>query len=53
MRENLNPKLRIITCQKKALIIIKNQPRNSHSSPLFTKNKILKFEGKILSGNII
>ena len=33
--------------------IINNQPRNSHSSLLFKKSNILKFEDKILINNII
>ena len=37
-----NSKLRTITLQKKALRIINNQPRNSHSVPLFKKSNILK-----------
>ena len=51
--QNPNSKLRIITLQKKALRIINNQPRNSHSSPLFKKSNILNFEDKILISNII
>ena len=51
--QNLNSKLRIITLQKKALRIINNQPRNSHSGPLFKKSNILNFEDKILISNII
>ena len=48
-----NSKLRVTTLQKKALRIINNQPKNSHSGPLFKQNNILKFEDKILIGNII
>ena len=44
---------RIVTLQKKAIRIINNQPRNSHSSLLFEKSNILKFEDKILINNII
>ena len=51
--QNPNSKLRIITLEKKALRIINNQPRNSHSSPLFKKSNILNFEDKILISNII
>ena len=51
--QNPNSKLRVITLQKKALRIINNQPNNSHSGPLFKQNNVLKFEDKILVGNII
>ena len=51
--QNTNTKLSIITLQKKALIIINNQLRNSHSGRLFKKSDILKFKDKILSSNII
>ena len=51
--QNPNSKLRVTTLQKKALRIINNQPKNSHSGPLFKQNNILKFEDKILIGNII
>ena len=51
--QNPNSKLRVITLQKKALRIINNQPRNSHPGPWFKQNNILKFEDKILIGNII
>ena len=51
--QNPNSKLRIITLQKKALRIINNQPRNSHSGPLFKKSNILNFEDKILISTII
>ena len=47
-----NPKLWINTLQKKALITINNQPRNSHSGPLFKKSNTLKFEDKILISKI-
>ena len=50
--QNPNSKLRVTTLQKKVLRIINNQPKNSHSGPLFKQN-ILKFEDKILIGNII
>ena len=49
--QNLNPKLRIITLQKKALRIINNHPWNGQSGP-FKKSNILKFEDKILLSNI-
>ena len=51
--QNPNSKLRVTTLQKKALRIINNQPKNSHSGLLFKQNNILKFEDKILIGNII
>ena len=51
--QNPNSKLRIITSQKKALRIINNQSRNSHSGPLFKESNILNFEEKILISNII
>ena len=51
--QNPNSKLRVVTLQKKALRIINNQPRNSHPGPWFKQNNILKFEDKILIGNII
>ena len=50
--QNPDSKLRVITLQKKALRIINNQPKNSHSVPLFKQINILKFEDKILIGNI-
>ena len=51
--QNPNPKLRVITLQKKVLRIINRQPKNSHSGPLFKQSNILKFEDKVLIGNII
>ena len=51
--QNINSTFRIVTLQKKAIRIINNQPRNSHSSLLFKKSNILKFEDKILINNII
>ena len=51
--QNPNFKLRIITLQKKALQIINNQPRNSHSDPLFKKCNILNIKDKVLISNII
>ena len=53
MGGNRNSQLRIITLQKKALRIINNQPINSHAGHLLKKNYILKFEDKVLIGNII
>ena len=49
--QNINSGFRIVTLQKKAIIIINNQPSNSHSSLLFKKSNILKFEDKILINN--
>ena len=51
--QNLSSKLRVITLQKKALRIINNQCKNSHSGPLLKQNNIVKFLEKILLGNII
>ena len=51
--QNPNSKLRVTTLLKKALRIINNQLKNSHSGPIFKQNNILKFEDKILIGNII
>ena len=44
---------RIIILQKKALRITNFQSNNSHSSPLFRSNHILKLENKILIENIL
>ena len=41
--ENVNSAFRIVTLEKKAIRIINNQPRNSHSCFLFKKSNILKF----------
>ena len=51
--QNPNSKLRVNTLWKKTVRIVNNQPKNSHSGPLFKQNNILKFEDKILIGNII
>ena len=51
--QNPNSKLSVTTLQKIVLRIINNQPKNSHSGPLFKQNNILKIEDKILIGNII
>ena len=51
--QNVNSPFRIATLQKKAIRIIDNQTRNSHSSLLFKKSNIQKFEDKILINNII
>ena len=50
--QNVNSAFRIATLQKKAIRIINNKPRNSHSSLLFKKSNILKFEDRILINNI-
>ena len=44
--QNLHALSRIIILQKKALRIMNFQSRDSHSSPLFKSNHILKFEDK-------
>ena len=51
--QNLNVVSRIIIVQKKALRIMNFQSRDSHSSPLFKSNHILKLEDKILIENIL
>ena len=51
--QNLHALSRIIILQKKALRIINFQSRDSHSSPLFKSNHILKPEDKTLIENII
>ena len=51
--QNLHALSRIIILQKKALRIMNFQSRDSHSSPLFKSNHILKLEDKILIENII
>ena len=38
---------------EKVLRVINNQPRNSHSRPLFKKSNILKYEDKIMISNMI
>ena len=43
---------RILILQKKAVRIINFQPRNSHTSPLFKLNFILKFQDKICLENV-
>ena len=43
----------ILILQKKAVRIINFQPRNSHTSPLFKQNLILKFQDKICLENIL
>ena len=39
--------------QKKAVRIINFQPRNSHTSPLFKQNFIIKFQDKICLENVL
>ena len=51
--QNLHSLSRIIILQKKALRIMNFQSRDSHSSPLFRSNHILKLEDKILMENIL
>ena len=51
--QNLNAVSRIVILQKKALRIMNYQSRDSHSSPLFKSNYILRLENKILIENIL
>ena len=51
--QNLNAVSRIVVLQKKALRIMNFHSRDSHSSPLFKSNHILKLEDKILIENIL
>ena len=44
---------RLLYYKKKAISIISFQPQNSHSSPLFKKNNILKFSDKTMINNIL
>ena len=44
---------RILTLQKKAMRIITFQSRNCHSSPLFSKLKLLKFNDKVHLENVL
>ena len=44
---------RILILQKKAVRIINFQPRNSHTSPLFKQNFILKFQDKTCLENVL
>ena len=50
---NLNAVSRIVILQKKTLRMMNFQSGDSHSSPLFKSNLILKFEDKILTENIL
>ena len=51
--QNLRAVNRIVTLQKETLRIRNFQSRDSHSSPLFKSNHILKLEDKILINNIL
>ena len=51
--QNLNAVSRIVILQKKALRIMNFQSRDSHSSPIFKSNHILKLEDKIPIENIL
>ena len=51
--QNVNAVSRIVILQKKAIRIMNFQSRDSHSSPLFKSNHILKHEDKILIENIL
>ena len=51
--QNLHCLSRIIILEKKALTIMNFQSRDSHSSPIFRSNNILKLEDKILIENIL
>ena len=45
--------LALVILQKKVVRIINFQPRDSHTSPLFKQNFILKFQDKICFENIL
>ena len=51
--QNSNAMSRILTLQKKAMRIITFQSRNCHSSPLFSKLKLLKFNDKVHLENVL
>ena len=51
--QNSNAMSRILTLQKKAMRIITFQSRNCHSSPLFLKLKLLKFNDEVLLENVL
>ena len=51
--QNFSTSQQILILQKKAVRIINFQPRNSHTSPLFKQNSILKFQDKICLENIL
>ena len=50
--QNVNSIKLILILRKKAVRIINFQPRNSHTSPLFKQNFILKFQDKICLASI-
>ena len=50
--QNFSSIKRILILQKKSVRIINFQPRNSHISPLFKQNFILKFQNKVCLANI-
>ena len=50
--QNCSTIQRIVILQKKAVRIINFQPRNSHTSHLFKRSSILKFQDKICLENI-
>ena len=51
--QNFSTIQRIVILQKKAVRIINFQPRNFHTSPLFKRNSILKFQDKICLENTL
>ena len=51
--QNCSSIKQILILQKKAVRIINFQPSNSHTSPLFKQNFILKFQDKICLENIL
>ena len=51
--QNSNALSRILKLTKKATRIITFQSRNYHSSPLFSKLKMLKFNDKMLLENVL
>ena len=51
--ENSNALGRILTLLKKAMKIINFRSRNCHSSPLFSKPKLLEFIDKVLLENVL
>ena len=51
--QNFSSIKQILILQKKAVRVINFQPRNSHTSPLFKQNVILKFPDKICPENIL
>ena len=51
--QNCSTIQRIVILQKKAIRIINFQPRNSHTSYLFTQSSVLRFQDKICLENIL